>query len=153
MFDVDFWTSIVGTLPVAAERLMYKPGPTPGTWAMAHSSPGMAQAALKVGFAEGVVGLPPGFETFLLFANPSLTLPVTLDATYMRENGTTVAKSYTIPANSRVTVWVNGEVLDLSNEGFGVVLTSTNGNPFVADESVYWNNFTGGATTRGTPQP
>ena len=153
MVDVDFWTSVTATQPVAVERLMYKPGPTPGTWQMAHGAPGMAQAALKVGFGEGVVGLGPGLETFLLLVNPSATQAVTLDATYTRGGGGTVVKSHTIPPMMRVTVYVNGEVPELSNEAFGVILASTNGVPLVADESVYWNGFTGGATTRGTPIP
>ncbi len=150
---VDFWTRVTGDRPVAVERLIYGPGPAPGTWVLGHGSPGAPQAGLRFGFGEGVVGLFPGFQTFLALANPSPTLPVTLDATYARETGAPVVKRYTIPPMRRVNVWVNVEVPELADEGFGVVLASTNGNPFVADESVYWNGFTGGASTTGTPLP
>ena len=153
MSAAEFWTSVTATQPVAVERSMYLPGAVPIQWVMATSSPGLAQAATKLAFAEGVVGGTPGFQTFLLIANPDTIEDLALNATYVRETGATVIKSYVVPAGTRATIWANVQVPELSDEAFGVVLESTNGVAFVAEESVYWNDLTGGATTVGTPIP
>lgn len=149
----DFWTRVEATAPVVVERIMYRADPADGRWILAHASTGAAAATTAVGFAEGVVGQALGFETFVLLANPDPRRSADVEATFMRAHGGPIVARYTIPPLGRRTVWVSGEVPGLADQAFGVILVATNGVRFVADEAVYWNDFTGGTVSTGVPLP
>jgi hypothetical protein len=99
----------------------------------------VTETATRWGLAEGRVGGANGDQTYILLANPGTTdAEVTL--TFLRSNGTTIVKTFTVPATSRFNVAVNGpdsHVPELTNEWFGTVIDSTQ--PIVVERSVYSN--------------
>jgi hypothetical protein len=132
------WSDVSSALtcasPFLAERIQYytSQGRTynAGGGAAPVSSPGLTWY-----FAEGASGAY--FSTYLLLANPNATA-ATVQATYRTTAAATVVKTYTIPANSRFTIGVDGEDPALAATSFWTTLTSTNGVSFVADRSVWW---------------
>jgi hypothetical protein len=138
-------------MPIAAERTVFWANGS-GTWVESHASSGASQAAAHWALAEGAVGGPLGFETYLIFANPSAA-DATVQVTYLRENGTTLLKTYTVNALQRRVVFVNGQVPELANEGFAIDVRSTNGVPIVAERSMYWHGLGGGTSVTGKRVP
>jgi hypothetical protein len=123
--------------PVLAERALYWPAPY-ATWRAGHVGTGAVAPGTTWGLAEGQVGGPNNCETYLLLANPSGTASQ-VQVTYLRTAGlSAVVKTYTVPATSRLTVWVNG-VTELSNETFGMVVEVLSGAPVVVERSIYWD--------------
>ncbi|MGE3844518.1 MAG: hypothetical protein AB7I50_23380, partial [Vicinamibacterales bacterium] len=136
--DVAVSTTVTSDVPVVAERAMYWPGDA-SSWREAHNSFGTTVTGPHWGFAEGRVGQAPGFDTFILLANPNPTA-ATVQLTFMREHGRpTVVKTYHVQATARFNVWVNAMVPELEDENFGVVIDSTNGVPLAAERAMYWN--------------
>ncbi len=152
--DAAFSVKIESTAPIIAERAMYwGPG---GVWVEAHNSPGVTAEALGWGFAEGAEdGLDASglqFDTYFLVANSS-TNPLSLKVTFMREDGTGIVKTFTVPAQSRFTLPTSWYP-ELSNQHFAAFLESTNGVTFVAERTMYWGDaYFGGHGSTGTPFP
>ena len=61
---------VTADVPVIAERAMYWPA---DDWGEAHNSFGVTETATKWGLAEGRVGGPQHFVTYILLANPTTT--------------------------------------------------------------------------------
>ena len=82
------------------------------------------------------------FTTFVLLANPGST-PATATVTFLLEPSGTVTKSYSVPANSRVTIYTN-EVQDagggrpLNGRSFSTQVTSDA--PIAVERSMYFTN-------------
>ena len=125
-----------------------------GVWVEAHNSPGVTAEALGWGFAEGAEdGLDTSglqYDSYFLVANSS-TSPLNLKATFMREDGTGLVRTFTVPGESRFTLptaWYP----ELSNQRFATFLESTNGVTFVAERTMYWGDgYFGGHGATGTP--
>ena len=150
--DAAFSVKIAATSPIIAERAMYW-GPN-GAWVEAHNSPGVVAEALKWGFAEGAEdGLDASglqFDSYFLVANSS-TNALELKATFMREDGTGIVRTFTVPGQSRFTL-PTSQYPELSNQRFATFLESTNGVTFVAERTVYWGEgYFGGHGSTGTP--
>ena len=90
MANVAVSTTVTADVPVIAERAMYWPS---NDWGEAHNSFGVTETALKWGLAEGRVGGPQHFATYILLANPNATA-AQVRITYLRTDGTTVTKDY-----------------------------------------------------------
>jgi hypothetical protein len=77
--------------------------------------------------------------------------------TYLRTDGTTVAKTYVVPPTSRYNVFVNGLVPELVDESFGSTITVTNSVPIFVERSLYWNSggivWAGGTNATATRLP
>ncbi len=131
-------TTVTSDVPVIAERAMYWSGGFT-TWYEAHNAFDVTATGTKWGLAEGRVGAPFNHQTFILLANPSGTA-ATVRITYLRTNGTTVVKTYTVAGTSRKNVWVNAEVPELVNEGFGALIEVTNGVEIAVERALYWDN-------------
>jgi hypothetical protein len=140
-------TTVVSDVPVISERAMYWPGNFT-QWYDAHSSFGVTRTALKWGLAEGRVGGAPGFDTFILLANTGASA-AEVRVTYLRENGTTVVRTHTVPPTSRTSLWVNALVTELSNESFAAIIEVLNGVPIVVERALY-NSSKGVAFAGGT---
>ncbi len=123
-------TSTNGT-PVVVERSVYLSSPTTVYEA------GTASTAGGVGtrwyFGEGAATAT--FDTFLLFYNPNLG-PATVEVRYLRRLGTPVVASYTVAAQSRLSIWTD-LVAGLANQDFGMIVTSTNDVPIAAERAVW----------------
>ena len=131
-------TSIAATLPVVVERAQYWPDPAP-QWYEAHNSFGVTEPAVSWGLAEGRVGGPEGYQTYILLANPdaSKSAPVTL--TFLREGKPSFTKTFTVNPTSRfnVTTGPGSLVPELQDERFGVQITA--GEPIVVERAMYSN--------------
>jgi hypothetical protein len=107
---------------------------------------------LKWALAEGRVGGSNHAQTYILLAN-SGTLPADVTATFLREDGTTVVKTFTVAPTSRLNIAVTGkdsDVPELANENFGTVLIATQ--PIIVERSMYTdaNGVTWAAGTNAT---
>jgi Ca2+-binding RTX toxin-like protein len=130
-------TAIVASQPVVVERAMYWPGP-PSTWAEAHNSFGSTFVAPRWGLAEGRVGMDHGFETYILLANPNTTA-ANVSITFLRGDGTTVVKTFTVNPRSRFNVAVSTAAPELQNEAFGALIQVTNGLSIGVERAMYSN--------------
>ncbi|MGE3842866.1 MAG: Calx-beta domain-containing protein [Vicinamibacterales bacterium] len=133
--DTAVSTQVTSTLPVVSERAMYWAGPASG-WYEAHNSFGLTTIGTKWGIAEGRVGGSRGYETFILLANTTDTT-ANVTVTYLRTNGTTLTKTYSVPPTSRFNVYVNSFVPELQNEEFSAIIESTQ--PIAVERALYWN--------------
>ena len=60
--------------------------------------------------------------------------------TYLRENGTPIVRTLSVPATSRVTVPVGDVVPQLRNELFGTKIEVTNGVGIAVERAMYWTS-------------
>jgi hypothetical protein len=107
-------------------------GGTDPSWVGGTASMGAIAPAMSFVFAEGAAAAR--FESFYLLLNPNLT-PISVTARYLPELGAGTVKTYTIPPQSRHTVYLNGELGNVG--GVGATFTSDS-LPFLAERSIYW---------------
>lgn len=123
---------------VIAERAMYlsRPGEL---FSAGHGSAGVTSPMLEWTMAEGATG--PFFDVFVLLANPNST-PAQVEATFALPTGVTYRKSYTVPGNGRVTLWLDEELIGgtkpLSATPVATTIRSVNGVPIVAERAMWW---------------
>ena len=72
MHNAAVSTVVTSDVPIIVERSMYWPGAVQ-PWGEAHNSFGVVSAGTRWGLAEGRVGGPLNFHTFILLANPQST--------------------------------------------------------------------------------
>jgi hypothetical protein len=124
--------AIDATAPIIVERAMYWPR---FPWTEAHNSAGVTATGTRWVLAEGEVGGPLGFATYVLLANPG-PIPATVTLTFLRAGRTPLTTTFTVPANSRVTRAASEFALE-SGERFGVLVDSTA--PIAVERAMYWN--------------
>lgn len=141
--DTDVSAEISAPLPVVVERAMYWPDPSTN-WQEAHSSAGVTTTGTLWAMAEGEVGGPMGWTTFILLANPSPS-PTLATVTFLRTDRPPLVITQMVPANSRVTIDAQAarnaqqQGLD-SGERFGVMVdTGASGVPIVVEHAIYFN--------------
>ena len=134
--STDVSAVITTTAPVIVERAMYLDtgGPFFGA---GHESAGVTNTSTRWTLAEGATG--PFFDLFVLLANPSPT-PANVQATYLRPDGSTLVKTYTVDGNSRRTIWVDYEDATLADPAVATTLEATNGVPFLVERALWWAN-------------
>ncbi len=99
-------------------------------------------------FAEGYTGA--GFQEYLCLGNAGIE-PLTVEVTYLFTDGTTLERSYVVPALSRLTVNVNSEV----GPDRDVSIKCEADAPFVAERPMYFDytgageSWTGGTDAVG----
>ena len=155
--NTAFSAQVESDQPIIVERAEYW-GPT-GLWIDAHNTPGLTTDAIKWAFADGAedgLRLSTGgatsvqYDSYFLVANPSAS-SLALRATFMREDGTGIVQTYTVPAKSRFTI-PTSLYPELSNQRFSAFLESTNGVKFAAERAMYWGvGYYGGHASTGTP--
>jgi Ca2+-binding RTX toxin-like protein len=136
--DTAVSTTVTSTQPVIVERAMYWPG-SASTWYEAHNSVGGTEVGTRWGLAEGRVGFDQGFETYILLANPSTTTAADVRVTFLRTDGTTAVKTYTVNPTTRFNVHVNSMVPELSDETFGALIEVTNDVGIFVERAMYSN--------------
>lgn len=150
--DAAVSTTVSADVPVVSERAMYWPG-TGATWSEAHNSFGVTETGLRWGLAEGRAGAPFNYETYILIANPGAQA-ANVRATFLKPDGTTVIKTYTVNATSRFGIVAHNEV---PNSQFGAIIESTNGVPIVVERAMYWDalgqRWAGGTNATATKLP
>ena len=132
--DVSAVISVTSGAPIIVERAMYLdlPGQLYGA---GHESAGVTAPATEWFLAEGATGA--FFDLFVLIANPG-DEPATVEARFLRTDGTIVQKAYTVAANSRFNIWVDGEDARLADTAVSTTLTSTNGVPIIVERAMWW---------------
>lgn len=128
-------TAVQSTQPILVERAQYWPS-TPDRWYEAHNAFGSTAVGTKWGLAEGRVGGPEGYQTFILLANADPTQAAQVRITFLRENGTTVVKTFTVNPSSRFNVQVNS-IPELANESFGALVEVTAGASIFVERALY----------------
>jgi hypothetical protein len=146
-------TRVTSTIPVVVERAQYWPN-APSQWYESHNAFGVTSAGTAWGLAEGQTGRFEAANSYLLLANnTNNAATVTID--FIREVDVPVTRTFTVPANSRLSVGVGpgATVPQLSEERFGAVITSTV--PIAVERAMYWNANTefwsAGTNATGTP--
>lgn len=130
----SFGMMVTATEAVVAERAIYfglARHWDGGTLAM-----GVPAPAADWYFGEGAVGSV--FDEYLLLSNPQAeAATVTVD--YLLAIGPVVTRSYTVPAQARLTVWVSGEPLG-THGATGVGMRVHGDRPILAERAMYWMN-------------
>jgi hypothetical protein len=147
-------TSISSTQPIIAERSMYWVGSDGQPWTEAHNSFGVIDTAPRWVMAEGRLGGPENFRTYLLVANPSLgTFSVKI--TFLRESGEPIEKLVPILPNQRITVDVAAIAPELQGQSFGALVEGQLGGFISVERSMYWDAngifWAGGSSGTATP--
>jgi hypothetical protein len=137
----DVSASVTASAPIICERAMYRSTPAQ-PFAAGHGSAGVVSPALSWFLAEGATG--PFFDLFILLANPARQAAV-VRVDYLLPDGGVLAKSYTVPAEGRFTIFVDAEELPagsglrpLDNVAVSSTVTSTNGVPIVVERTMWW---------------
>ena len=148
-------TRVTSDLPIVVERSMYWPM-TPASWNEASNAFGVTETALRWGLAEGRVGGPNAFQTFILVANPDTTA-ANLTLTILRTTGAPIVKTLAVPAGGRLTITTGpgSAVPELADESFGATIVSDR--PVFAERALYSNAngvfWAAGSAATATPLP
>jgi len=132
-------TKVEADLPIVAERSTYFPGGLG-----AHNSMAAPTLSKRWYLPEGSTA-KPFFENILL-ANPN-PAPATVTASFMKEDGSTVEKQYTMKPMSRLTLQMNDILPDTA---FSTRIESDQ--PVVAERSMYFSDWAGGHSSLGIPR-
>jgi hypothetical protein len=143
-FSATFTTD--GNAPIVAERSMYWGWQGANMWIGGHATMGSPVLSKAWYFAEG--NAASNFESFFLLLN-SNNFPITVAGDFMTEYSGRQIRYYTIPAHTRMTVYLNGEFGNIGPSG--AVFTSDDN--FLAERSIYWGNRVEGTNTMGSPAP
>jgi len=131
-------TQVTSDVPIVVERAQYWPF-DPSQWQEAHGAFGVTETARHWALAEGRVGGPFGYQSFVLLANPGAT-PANVTLTFLRDQGKApVVKTVQVLAGARLTVTTGpgSFVPELVDESFGVSIVSDR--PIVAERAMYSN--------------
>jgi hypothetical protein len=130
-------TQVSATRPILVERAQYWPDPAP-QWYEAHNSFGVTETAYTWGLAEGRVGGPSGYQTYVLLVNPTANT-ATVTITFLRESGAPIVKQFTVNPSSRFNVSIGSgdDVPELTNERFGALIESSEA--IVVERALYAN--------------
>jgi hypothetical protein len=138
--DTAVSTTIASTngVPVIVERAMWWPT-DPASWFEAHNSPGSTVTGTTWALAEGEVGGARSTETYILISNTG-TAASNVQVILYFEDGTSTAKTFSIPANSRFNVSVKDEYPGLvTDKRFGAIVESLDAAPIVVERAIYAN--------------
>jgi uncharacterized repeat protein (TIGR03803 family) len=139
--STDVSAVITATAPIVAERAMYVNRPRQ-PFAAGHESAGVTAPAIDWFLAEGATGA--FFDLFVLIANPSTTA-AHVSVEYLRSSGPPLVKTYVVPAESRLTIWVDDEELPagsgqkpLAQGSVSTAVHVTNGVPIIVERAMWW---------------
>jgi hypothetical protein len=148
-------TRVTSDLPIVVERAMYWPM-TPASWNEASNAFGVTGTARRWGLAEGRVGGPNAFQTYILVANPDV-VAANLTLTILRTTGAPIVKALVVPAGGRLTITTGpgSAVPELADESFGATIASDV--PVFAERALYSNAngvfWAAGSAATASPLP
>ena len=135
---------------IAAERVLWWPGPTAATWDEAHVVVAHTRPWRRWAIADGITDADT--DMFVLIGNPSpaaATAQVTL--TWL---GGTETREYVLAPTSRANVWINAECSPPPGR-FSVLVESDA--DVVVERATYWDAngraWAGGSAAMAVPQP
>ena len=105
--DAEISTTISSTnsVPIIVERAMWWPGPTPATWAEAHTSSGSTATGTRWALADGEMGGTRGIETYVTIANTSTFAGQARVTLYFEDGSAALEATVELPAQSRTNVY------------------------------------------------
>lgn len=131
-------TKIDSDIPIVAERSLYFPDGLG-----AHNSMGAPAAGKLWYLPEGSTAKP--FTQNILLMNPNDS-PAEITALFMKEDGSSVEKKYTMKPTSRLTLGMNGILPDTA---FSTRIEADK--PIVVERSMYFSDWCGGHSSMGIP--
>ncbi len=143
-------------VPVIVERAMWWPGPTSATWYEAHNSPGTTATGTMWAMAEGEVGGPRGWQTYVLVANTSAA-GASVKVMLLFEDGSAATRTVDVGPSSRFNVDVGAMFGEAAGRRFGVIVESLGASPaplvveramYADAEGVFWAAGTNAPATR-----
>lgn len=128
-------TRVTSDIGIVVERAMYWPFAAT-SWQEAHNTFGVTRTERRWALAEGRVGGPFSFRTFVLVANPDVDV-ANVTASFMRTNGDVILKTFVVPAGARLTITTGpgSMVPELVDESFGAVVASDR--PIFVERALY----------------
>jgi hypothetical protein len=126
--------AIVADVPILAERAVGWPAFT-GSLLENHTKIGASALGTRWLLAEGEIGGPQNLDCYVVIANPD-SAPATVTLTLLRENRELLARTFLVPAMSRIMVRPV-EIGLQSQERFGIQVDSDI--PIAAERSMYWS--------------
>jgi autotransporter-associated beta strand protein len=149
-------TLVTSDVPIVAERSMYWGRGESSIWREGHNSFGVLESHTHWGVAEGRIGGPLNFRTYIQLANPQ-TDAAEVTVTFLRETDAPIVKTYTVPPTSRFNIDVAFVDPDMHDESVGADIRVTNGMGIVVERSMYWDSggvfFKGGTNATGMRLP
>ncbi len=149
----DVSAKITADQPIIVERSMYYSTPSQ-PFAGGTDGAGLPAPSTDWFLAEGATG--SFFDLFILIANAENT-DAQVNLTYLQPDGSTLVKPHTIPANSRITINVQGEDSRLADTPLSTIVESTNAVPVLVERSMWWpkgnwyeGHLAAGSTVTGT---
>jgi hypothetical protein len=126
-----FSTRVESDVPVATDRLMTWDGRAYG----GHLETGVERPALVWYLTEGTTykGI---FSLFYLVQNPN-DVAANVTVTFLLGWGAPEVRTYSIPARSRRTIWVNDQGGALTSNEISAVVASTNNQPIIVERALY----------------
>ena len=109
-------------VPVLVERAMWWPGDVP-SWFEGHNSRGAVETGEKWGVADGRVGGPAAYETYVLVANTSPS-QAEVRVTVILDDGVPLVQTYTLAPSSRFSIPVGELFPQTAGRRFGVIVES-----------------------------
>jgi CSLREA domain-containing protein len=129
--NASFSTVVESTQPIIADRTMRWDSSGYGS----HAETSVAAPLTTWYLAEGAT--TGGFNLFYLLQNPTAQA-ATVEIQYLRPApAAPIVKTYTVTANTRRTIYVNGEDAALDEAEISAVITSTNAVPIVVERAMY----------------
>ena len=137
-------------LPIAAERVLWWPGPTAAEWDEAHVVVGAARAWRRWDIADGFVDATT--HMFVLMGNPA-TVPTTARVT-IAWDGEKASREYALAPTSRVNAWINADFAPPAGTHFTVTVECDA--DIVVERASYWDAegraWAGGTAALAAPQ-
>ena len=126
-----FSTIVESDALIVADRTMTWSGQGAGS----HAESGLVEPSLVWYLAEGATVGP--FQLFYLLQNPG-PLDADVRVTYLRPvPRPPVERTYRVPAESRLTIWVDEEASDLASTDVAARIEATNGVPIIVERAMY----------------
>ena len=159
--DASVSAFVTSDMPIVAERSMWWPGPTAGTWHGTHAETGVRPGTLWA-VADVEVGWTPEVDTFVCIGSRSF-LGARLRVTLYFDDGTSSTKD--IAVDSRFTLWPRhdfpesvGRRFAMTIESLEVLLAASPSLPrgrvpIVVEKVTYRGNFEAGAASSATRLP
>jgi hypothetical protein len=132
--DVSAVVTSTNGVPIIVERSMYL-NAGGRAFGAGHNSAGVTTPGTRWFLAEGATG--QYFDEFVLIANPE-NVSAAVRASFMLANGEVVEKQYSVPGNSRFSVWLDFEDPKLANNAVSATIESTNGVPIIVERTMWW---------------
>ncbi|MEO5821801.1 MAG: hypothetical protein ABIT71_14965 [Vicinamibacteraceae bacterium] len=132
----DVSARIVSDTPILVERAMYMDTVSPAqVFGAGHAGAGVTATNPRWFLAEGATG--SFFDLYYLIANPTAQA-TRIRVTYLLPAGAPLTKEYDVPAESRVTISVDGEDARLIDTPVSAIVESLDAVGIVVERSMWW---------------